>query len=148
MCLTHQFDTKGPRPDNIEGYAGAGAGKEGTMRRGFRHAASSIVLKRNGSQLTGLTGLESAQLDLFPLIRPLEFEAPFLGIGDVGHYDEDGEEEEGDDGFPQVHDVGCDSDQDDEEPEICHQGPYRCHPKYLKVNSFSNPTTLNNLLFR
>ena len=51
----------------------------------------------------------------------------------VGHADQDGEEEEGDDGLPDLDLVGADEDQDDDQPDVGQHGRGRGDAEHHKV---------------
>ena len=51
----------------------------------------------------------------------------------VGHADQDGEEEEGDDGLPDLDLVGADEDQDDDQPDVGQHGRGRGDAEHDKV---------------
>lgn len=70
----------------------------------------SVIRPKIGSPILTLTWLEVTQLNLLLLVRQLgralaeQCVQPAL-VGRVGHDDQDGEEEEREDGLPQLHTV-------------------------------------------
>ena len=54
-------------------------------------------------------------------------------VAGVGHAHQDGEEEEGEDGLPDLHLSGRGPDQDDDQPEVGEDGEGRRDAKYEKV---------------